>query len=67
VRKNYTELHGDSTENHRDYEIIYKIIDMNLFTIITAVTVIGIVWGGLTFFLTRAFKYEKLKQENGKE
>jgi hypothetical protein len=40
---------------------------MNLFTIITAVIVIGIVWGGLTFFLSRALKYEKIKQQNGKE
>jgi hypothetical protein len=40
---------------------------MNIFTIITAVMVIGIVWGGLTFFLSRALKYEKLKLKNGKE
>jgi len=40
---------------------------MNIFTIITAVLVIGIVWGGLTFFLSRALKYEKLKMKNGKE
>ena len=40
---------------------------MNIFTIITAVIVLGIVWGGVTFFLTRAMKYEKLKEENGKE
>jgi len=40
---------------------------MNLITIITAVIVIGIVWGGFAFFLSRALKYEKLKQKNGKE
>ncbi|KAA0240523.1 MAG: MetS family NSS transporter small subunit [Ignavibacteriota bacterium] len=40
---------------------------MNTLTIITALIVIGIVWGGLTFFLSRALKYEKMKQENGKE
>jgi len=40
---------------------------MNPFTIITAIIVIGIVWGGLFFFLSRALKYEKLKKGNGKE
>ena len=40
---------------------------MNLFTIITAIVVIGIVWGGVTFFLSRALKYEKMKQRDGKE
>ena len=40
---------------------------MNALTIITAVIVIGIVWGGLTFFLSRALKYEKIKMQNGEE
>jgi hypothetical protein len=40
---------------------------MNIYTILTALIVIGIVWGGLLFFLRKAFKYEKLKKENGKE
>ena len=40
---------------------------MNAFTIITAVLVLGIVWGGLAFFLTRAMKYEKIKTENGEK
>jgi len=40
---------------------------MNLSTIITAILVIGIVWGGLTFFLSRAWKYEKMKVNNGEE
>ena len=40
---------------------------MNMVTIITALIVIGIVWGGLLFFLRKAFKYEKIKQGNGKE
>jgi len=40
---------------------------MNFFTVITLVLVIGIVWGGLIYFLSRAIKYEKLKSKNGKE
>ena len=40
---------------------------MNIITIITAVIVIGIVWGGLTFFLSRALKYEKIKMKNGEK
>jgi len=40
---------------------------MNVVTIITVLIVIGIVWGGLTFFLSRAFKYENMKMKNGKE
>jgi hypothetical protein len=40
---------------------------MDFFTIITALIVIGIVWGGLSFFLSRALKYEKLKMKNGEE
>jgi uncharacterized protein YneF (UPF0154 family) len=40
---------------------------MNIFTIITAAIVVGIVWGGLLFFLRKAMKYEKLKQKNGEE
>jgi hypothetical protein len=55
----------------RLYRIIqeFKSIDnfMNIFTIITAVIVVGIVWGGVTFFLSRAMKYEKLKEENGEK
>lgn len=40
---------------------------MNLFTIITAVIVIGIVWGGFVFFFSKAVKYEIMKRENGEE
>jgi hypothetical protein len=40
---------------------------MNLSTIITAITVIGLVWGGMIFFLIRALNFEKLKLKNGKE
>lgn len=40
---------------------------MNIYTALTAILVIGIVWGGFAFFLSRALKYEKLKQKNGKE
>ncbi|HKI78884.1 MAG TPA: MetS family NSS transporter small subunit [Ignavibacteriaceae bacterium] len=40
---------------------------MSIFAIFTAIIILGIVWGGLTFFLTRAMKYEKLKSDNGKK
>ncbi len=40
---------------------------MNPFTILTAIIVVGIVWGGLTFFLTRAMKFEKAKESHGEE
>ena len=36
-------------------------------TIITMVLVIGIVWGGLAFFLYKAMKYEKVKSQDGKD
>lgn len=38
---------------------------MNLETIITFILVIGLVWGGFSFFLIRAIKYEKIKQKDG--
>jgi len=40
---------------------------MITYTILTATIVIGIVWGGLFFFLSKALKYEKIKMKNGKE
>jgi len=40
---------------------------MELSTIITMAVVLGIVWGGLAFFLVRAIKYEKVKYKNGEE
>ncbi len=40
---------------------------MEIGTIITMVLVLGIVWGGLAFFLMRAIKYEKVKFNNGEE
>lgn len=40
---------------------------MNIFTVITAIVILGIVWGGLVFFVSRAVKYEKLKMRNGEE
>jgi hypothetical protein len=40
---------------------------MSITSIITALIVIGVVWGGLIFFLRKAFKYEKLKMKNGEE
>ncbi len=40
---------------------------MEISAIITAVLVLGIVWGGLAFFLLRSIKYEKVKIKNGKE
>ena len=36
-------------------------------TIITALVVAGIVWGGFIFFLFKAIKYEKVKLKNGEE
>ncbi|MFO7526904.1 MAG: MetS family NSS transporter small subunit [Ignavibacteriaceae bacterium] len=38
-----------------------------MYTIITAIVVLGIVWGGLVFFISRAVKYEKLKKVNGEK
>jgi hypothetical protein len=40
---------------------------MNIFSIITMIIVLGIVWGGLSVLLFKAVKYEKLKEMNGKE
>ena len=40
---------------------------MNLVMILTMVCVPLVVWGGLIFFLSKAFRHEKLKQQNGKE
>ena len=40
---------------------------MQIETIITALIVLGIVWGGLVFFVCRALKYESLKSKNGKD
>jgi heme/copper-type cytochrome/quinol oxidase subunit 2 len=37
---------------------------MDFITIITMIVVLGIVWGGMVIFLTRAMKYEKLKEKN---
>jgi hypothetical protein len=34
---------------------------MSLLTLIIMIFVIGIVWGGLVFFLTKAIKFEKNK------
>jgi hypothetical protein len=49
------------------YLRFWRISSMYFFTIITAIIVIGIVWGGLTFSLSRALKYEKMKMENGEK
>ena len=40
---------------------------MNIISIITMILVLGLVWGGLGFFLSRAVKYEKIKGENGQK
>jgi hypothetical protein len=40
---------------------------MNVSTIITAVIILGIVWGGLIIFLFKASSFEKKKKVNGKE
>jgi hypothetical protein len=40
---------------------------MDAVTILTAVIVAGVVWGGMGFFLSRAIKYEKVKSKDGEE
>jgi hypothetical protein len=40
---------------------------MEVSAVITLIVVLGLVWGGLAFFLTRAMKYEKLKKANGEK
>lgn len=40
---------------------------MNEYTIITAIIVLGIVWGGVAFFIGKAMKYEKEKEHLGEE
>ncbi len=40
---------------------------MEISGIITMIAVLGLIWGGLTFFLTRAMKYEKIKRANGEK
>jgi hypothetical protein len=40
---------------------------MEVSAVITLIAVLGLVWGGLAFFLTRAMKYEKLKKANGEK
>lgn len=35
---------------------------MNFSAIATAVVVLGLVWGGLIYFLIKAFSYERLKR-----
>jgi hypothetical protein len=44
-----------------------RTIIMNIITIITAVLVIGIIWGGEIYFISRAMKFEKRKAEDGKK
>ncbi len=39
---------------------------MQVSTIITMIVVLGIVCGGLCFFIIKAIKHEKLKAQNGK-
>jgi len=38
---------------------------MEISSVITMIFVLGIVWGGLAFFLARAIKFEKVKRKNG--
>lgn len=38
---------------------------MKIETIITAVIVLGVVWGGLIYFIRKALFYEKKKSVNG--
>ncbi len=40
---------------------------MEVSAIITLIVVLGLVWGGLAFFLIRAMKYEKIKRTNGEK
>ena len=40
---------------------------MTVSAIITLIIVLGIVWGGLIFFISSALKYEKDKLKNGEE
>jgi uncharacterized protein YdgA (DUF945 family) len=40
---------------------------MSLGSIITLIVVVGIVWGGLTYFLIKAIKYEKKKLSDGEK
>ncbi len=40
---------------------------MNFTIILTAAFVLGVVWGGLVYFLFKALKYEKMKVMNGEE
>lgn len=40
---------------------------METSTLITMVLVLGTVWGGLAFILSKAFKHENLKSKNGEK
>ncbi|MFN3872871.1 MAG: hypothetical protein ACK4R9_07705 [Ignavibacterium sp.] len=40
---------------------------MKIETIITAVIVLSVVWGGLIYFICKALFYEKQKLLNGKD
>ena len=40
---------------------------MEISAVVTMIFVIGVVWGGLAFFLARAIKYEKVKRNNGEK
>jgi len=40
---------------------------MSLAAVITMILVIGIVWGGVSYFVLRALKYEREKIKNGEE
>lgn len=40
---------------------------MEISTIITLIFVIGIVWGGLGFFMFKAMKFENMKRTNGEK
>ena len=40
---------------------------MELSTVLSIIIVLGIVWGGLAYFLIRAIKFEKIKFKNGED
>ncbi len=39
---------------------------MKIETILTMIFVLGIVWGGVIYFMYKATVYERLKKNNGK-
>ena len=40
---------------------------MSVVSVLIMLLVLGVVWGGLIYFITKAFKYEKGKEKLGEE